>query len=98
MPTTKLCTHCGYIHKDIEEKDRVYVCPNCGFNDGERDAHSAKDMVWLFNHLKEHIGLDGAEFKRADFDEGLHLLFSDSADSNIDVSRPLEETESGDNS
>lgn len=94
VPTTKLCTHCGHIHKEIEEKDREYICPNCKVHDGERDTHSARDMVWLFIHLKERIGLDGAEFKRVDFDEGLRQLFSDSADS-TDVSRPSKETDSG---
>ena len=29
-PSTKNCSHCGYIRKDITLKDRVYECPDCG--------------------------------------------------------------------
>ena len=29
-PSSKLCSHCGYIHKDLDLEDRMYVCPECG--------------------------------------------------------------------
>ena len=29
-PSTKNCSHCGYIRKDITLKGRVYECPDCG--------------------------------------------------------------------
>lgn len=76
VPTTMLCTHCGKIHKAITLEDRTFVCPHCGYDDGNRDQHSAKDMVWLYQNMEHLIGLDGAEFTRSDFDEGLEERFS----------------------
>ena len=75
VPTTKLCTNCGKTYDGITQRERRYVCPHCGHDDGERDCHSAKDMVWLYLNMRDSIGLDGAEFKREDFDEGLWKLF-----------------------
>jgi putative transposase len=75
VPTTKLCTHCGQTWKEIEEKDRQYVCPHCGHDDGERDTHSSKTMMWLYSNMQDTIGLDGAEFTRTVFDERLDQLF-----------------------
>jgi putative transposase len=71
VPTTKLCTNCGKTYDDITQRERRFVCPHCGHDDGERDCHSAKDMVWLYLNMRDKIGLDGTEFKREDFDEGL---------------------------
>jgi hypothetical protein len=33
-------------------------------------------MLWLYQNMKDKIGLDGSEFKREDFDEGLAARFS----------------------
>ena len=65
---------------DITEKDRQYLCPHCGHDDGPRDQHSGKNMLWLFRNMKEYIGLDESEFKRADFDRRLRELFSGRSD------------------
>jgi predicted RNA-binding Zn-ribbon protein involved in translation (DUF1610 family) len=75
VPTTKLCTHCGHTWNDIKQKDRQFVCPHCGHDDGSRDQHSSKNMLWLYRNMKEYIGLDGSEFKRADFNSRLLELF-----------------------
>ena len=75
VPTTKLCTHCGRTWDDIKQKDRQFVCPHCGHDDGSRDQHSSKNMLWLYRNMKEYIGLDGSEFKRADFNSRLLELF-----------------------
>ncbi len=29
-PSSKTCSSCGYIKKDLDLKDRVFDCPNCG--------------------------------------------------------------------
>ena len=75
VPTTKLCTSCGRMHDDIKEEDRKFICLHCGHNDGERDTHSAKDMLWLYLNMAQYIGLDGSEYKRSAFDEALRRLF-----------------------
>jgi len=29
-PSSKMCSHCGYIKKDLKLSDRTYICPECG--------------------------------------------------------------------
>ena len=77
VPTTQLCTNCGSMHKDIKEKDRNFKCPHCGHDDGERDSHSGRNMIWLYVNMPDIIGLDGSEFKRSEFDEVLQSMFSE---------------------
>lgn len=63
-PTTKLCTECNHIYRDLKLSDRTYVCPCCGHTE-DRDVHAVKNMVWLYNHFK--IGVDSSEFKHDEF-------------------------------
>lgn len=30
-PSSKTCSCCGFINKDLTLKDRIYNCPNCGY-------------------------------------------------------------------
>lgn len=30
FPSSKMCSCCGYIKKDLKLKDRTYICPECG--------------------------------------------------------------------
>ena len=30
-PSSKTCSQCGYINKNLTLSDRTYICPNCGF-------------------------------------------------------------------
>ena len=47
-PTTKLCFHCGEIHKEIKLWDRVFRC-DCGVC-MDRDVHAAQCMVWMYQN------------------------------------------------
>lgn len=47
-PTTKLCFHCGEVHKEIKLWDRVFEC-DCGVN-MDRDVHAAQCMVWMYQN------------------------------------------------
>jgi hypothetical protein len=76
VPTTKLCTHCGKIHKNIQLGDREFTCPHCKRSFGGRDMHAAQTEVWLYYFMPNYIGLDGSEFKRGDFDNSLAEIFS----------------------
>lgn len=40
FPSSKTCCKCGYVHKELELKDRLYICPHCG-NAMERDMQAA---------------------------------------------------------
>ena len=72
VPTTKLCRDCGHIHSTIKVWDREFVCPSCGVV-YDRDVHASENMVWIYNNL---VGVDGTEFKRADFEEQLDYMFN----------------------
>jgi putative transposase len=42
-PSSKLCSTCGFIHKDLQLKDRVFCCPLCG-TQLDRDVNAALNM------------------------------------------------------
>ena len=46
VPTTQACPECGCLTKHSLDK-RKYHCNHCGFENPDRDAHSAKNMVLL---------------------------------------------------
>ena len=46
VPTTQTCPECGCLTKHSLDK-RVYHCNHCGFENPDRDIHSAKNMVLL---------------------------------------------------
>ena len=63
-PTTKLCTCCGNRNEKIELKDRVFVCPVCGYTE-DRDIHAANNMVWMYQH---NVGVGRTDFTREQID------------------------------
>ena len=46
VPTTQTCPVCGCLTKHSLDK-RKYRCEHCGFENSDRDIHSAKNMVLL---------------------------------------------------
>ncbi len=40
FPSSKTCSQCGYVHKELRLSDRTYVCPVCG-NLIDRDEQAA---------------------------------------------------------
>ena len=42
-PSSKTCHSCGYIHKGLKLKDRVYICPECGYRE-DRDFNAALNL------------------------------------------------------
>ena len=46
VPTTQTCPECGCLTKHILDK-RVYRCNHCGYENPDRDIHSANMMVLL---------------------------------------------------
>ena len=42
-PSSKTCHACGNIHKGLKLKDRVYVCPECGYTE-DRDFNASLNL------------------------------------------------------
>ncbi len=42
-PSSKTCHSCGHIHKGLKLKDRVYVCPKCGYTK-DRDFNASLNL------------------------------------------------------
>jgi putative transposase len=46
VPTTQTCPECGWLTKHSLDK-RIYHCSHCGYENQDRDIHSAKNMILL---------------------------------------------------
>ena len=42
-PSSKLCSCCGYVKKDLKLSDRIYICPECG-NIIDRDFQASVNL------------------------------------------------------
>lgn len=42
-PSSKTCHACGHIHNSLKLKDRVYVCPACGYR-ADRDFNASLNL------------------------------------------------------
>jgi putative transposase len=42
-PSSKTCMECGYIKKDLNLSDRIYICPSCG-NQIDRDYQASVNL------------------------------------------------------
>lgn len=46
-PSSKTCSHCGHIKKDLKLSDRTYICPACG-HVIDRDLNAAINLAKYF--------------------------------------------------
>ena len=53
--------------------DRKFVC-SCGVAE-DRDVHAAKNMVRLYEMMRDFVGAERTEFKRVDFEEAYESRF-----------------------
>lgn len=85
FPSSKTCTHCGYINKDLELKDRFWICPECG-EIIDRDLNAAINIKKEFikNHLQQEI-LNQEENKTV-------VVSSSEIERNIPVDVPVKRT------
>lgn len=76
-PSSKLCSNCGYIHKELTLKDRTFKCPKCKF-EIDRDYQAAKNILQfaftkqnLVNNKLEKIGQGLSKYTLAESLEDL---------------------------
>ena len=43
-PSSKLCSHCGYIKKDLKLHERSWICPSCNTNH-DRDYNASINIL-----------------------------------------------------
>ncbi|MDE6005186.1 MAG: transposase, partial [Oscillospiraceae bacterium] len=43
-PSSKLCSCCGYVKKDLKLSERVYICPVC-YNTIDRDFQASMNLM-----------------------------------------------------
>ena len=61
-PSSKTCSVCGYVKKDLTLVDREWTCPECGTHH-DRDVNAS---INILNEGKRIIGSRTAEFKPVD--------------------------------
>ncbi len=61
-PSSKTCSVCGYIKRDLTLKDREWTCPECGTHH-DRDVNAS---INILNEGKRIIGVRSTEFKHVD--------------------------------
>ena len=44
FPSSKICSVCGHVHKELQLSDRIYICPECG-NVMDRDHQAACNIL-----------------------------------------------------
>ena len=53
FPSSKTCSQCGCIHKNLKLSDRLFECPECGFTI-DRDFNAAVNLERYFDsHIEE---------------------------------------------
>jgi len=57
--SSKTCSKCGYVHKNLQLQDRVFNCPSCGF-EIDRDQNAG---INLKNYGLRELGLGQPESK-----------------------------------
>lgn len=43
-PSSKTCSCCGHIKKDLKLSDRIYICPKCGLK-LDRDFNASLNLA-----------------------------------------------------
>ena len=64
-PSSKTCTHCGYVNQNLTLKDRKWICPNCG-TEIIRDQNAAQNLRdnainLLVDEIKSTLGWEPSE-------------------------------------
>ncbi|MFA7199430.1 MAG: IS200/IS605 family element RNA-guided endonuclease TnpB [Methanoculleus sp.] len=59
-PSSKLCSTCGYLKRDLTLADRAWVCPDCGTHH-DRDINVAINIKKFALQDQNRVGVSGVE-------------------------------------
>jgi len=71
--SSKTCSKCGYIKKDLTLGDRVWACPSCE-TEHNRDQNAGQNLQ---NYGLKEIGLEPPEFKLVESNTSANLIIQD---------------------
>lgn len=69
-PTSKLCVKCGNYNDNLKLKDRIFICPVCGYT-ADRDVHAANNMLWIYDNI---VAMGHSEVKRMELQKIISII------------------------
>lgn len=54
FPSSKTCSHCGNVKEELQLKERIYICPECG-HVADRDLNASLNLADCYIHQHDLV-------------------------------------------